>query len=348
MGGDRAYRQGLRAAMDLDEAMDHIDQIYSAQILGIYGVTLALVVSTEEFDSIMNLTEKPPVGGLDSMFLDVFISVLQHVPIAGEAYEAAKIAGEAAHHVAEVLENSKKAADLVTEATKHFQEEGKQLDSLEPDEDAMKIIRSRSSKTPLFQKILWARYQVEYDRRNARERFRDLLRAALDKGTLAGKPIELARKEFGPAPHDLKSDAVYKQFEDMERRTLRDMLRMYVRRYVSVLRWVRHYPQTVTDIWLISVGLNQPQWDAIYSRFGTKLDKRVGAARRIHDVMDIAYEIAAAMGIRLRPLELQEPILVGVEDLWRFWGAKHFYSEDWWYGKSAAFYQQVDVINATN
>jgi hypothetical protein len=157
MGGHDSYEQGLKAALDLDEAMDYIDRIYSAKILAIYGIGLALNISTAEFDQIMDLTDTPPAG-LDSIFLDVFVSVLEHIPIAGEAFEAAKIVGETAHHIAKVIKTSQTAANTISEASKHFNEDGKQLDSLEPDENAMKIIRSRSTKLPLFQQILWQRY----------------------------------------------------------------------------------------------------------------------------------------------------------------------------------------------
>src|SRR5215475_10505251 len=129
MGTGVAYEEGLRAALDLDDAMDHIDSIYSAQILAIYGITMALGISTAEFDQLMNLTPKPPTD-MAAIFLDVFVSVLEKVPIAGEAFEAAKIAGETAHHIADVLQKAQKAAAVVSEASKHFHEDGKQLDSL--------------------------------------------------------------------------------------------------------------------------------------------------------------------------------------------------------------------------
>jgi hypothetical protein len=347
MGAGASYNQGLRAALDLDDAMDYIDRIYSAQILAIYGVTMALGISTAEFDQMMTLTPKPPTD-MSAIFLDVFVSILEKVPIAGEAFEAAKIAGETAHHIAQVIQTSQKAANVVSEASKHFQEDGKQLDALEPDEDQMKVIRSLSTKMPVFQKVLWMRYQVEYDRRAARQRFRNLLRAALDTNTLVGKPLDLARKEFGPAPPDLTMEVVYKQFETVEKQTLRELIHSYVKQYVSVVDWIEHpvTPNPAYENYVIMSGLNQAQWDYIYGRFGKKADQRVEAARRIQSARVVAGQLAKAVGISLKPMEFQEPILSGVEDLWRFWGAKLYKTEHWWYGKSDPFLAPVDLQNA--
>ncbi len=335
MGSGSSYEQGLRAALDLDDAMDYIDRIYSARILAIYGISLALGISTAEFDQMMNLTPKPPTD-VASIFLDVFVSVLEKVPIAGEAFEAARIAGETAHHIATVLQKSQKATHVISEASKHFQEDGKQLDSLEPDEDQMKLIRSLSTKLPVFQKILWARYQVEYDRRAARQRFRNLLRTTLDKHTLAGKPIDMARKEFGTAPPDLTQEAVYKQFETVQKQTFRELIHSYVKQYVAVLDWIEHPvpPNPACESYVIMSGLNQAQWDYIYSRFGKKADKRVLGARRIHSALLLASQLAKNVGMSLKPVGFQESILSGVEDLWRFWDAKLYKTEHWWYGKS--------------
>jgi hypothetical protein len=343
--GNNAYNEGMKAALDVDEAMDHIDNIFSARILAIYGLGQALNVAAAEFDQIMSLAPKPPAG-TGSIFLDAFISVLEHIPVAGEAYEGAKIVAEVAHHTAKMIKGAQTAASKFEEAAKHFREDGKQLDSLEPDEDAMKIIRSLSSKAPVFQNVVWARYKVEYDRRDARQRFRRDLRTALDQRTFTGKPIDLAKKEFGPAPADLSKDDVYKQFEAVEKQMLRELVRSYVRKYVAVER-VTYHPATgpAYDSWLITEGLNQPQWDAIYVRFGKKADKRMEAARSVHAVATIANTFAQAMGIRLNPLQMQEPILGGAEDLWRFWGAKYYFTEQYWYGKSGPFYQRVGLAN---
>jgi len=192
------------------------------------------------------------------------------------------------------------------------------------------------------------RYQVEYDRRAARQRFRSLLRTALDKHTLAGKPVDLARKEFGPAPPDLNQEAVYKQFETVQKQTLRELVRSYVKQYVSVVDWIEHPvpPNPASEAYVILAGLNQPQWDYIYSRFGKKADQRVIAARRIQAATVIAAKLAKAAGIQLKPAELQEPILSGVEDLYRFWGAKLYKTEHWWYGKSDPFLAPVDLQTA--
>ena len=350
--GNEAYNQGLKAAIDLEEATDYIDRIYSAKILGLYGLGLALTMSTAEFDQLMSLTPKPPPG-TDSLFLEVFIKVLEHVPIAGDAYEAAKIAGETAHHIAEVLQKAKAAADALAEASKHFQEDGKQVDSLEPDEDAMKIIRSRSVKLPLFQNLLSARYQVEYERRAARERLRRELRTSLEKRTFQGRPVDLARRLFGNAPRDLRPQEVYQQFAKVQKDLLRELIRNYVRKYVTVELWIEH---SVTGDrsrdWIITVGLNQPQWDYIYARFGFKADKRILALRNLHSAAVFVYllaqaagveKIAGVMGIQVGRVAFSEPILAGVEDLWRFWGAKLRLTEHWWYGKSGPFYKSIDA-----
>jgi hypothetical protein len=339
--GNFFYDQGLKAGLDLSDAMDHIDRIYSARILGIYGISLALGVATQEFDQIMSLTPKPPAP--DNSIVDIFVAVLEHIPIAGEAYEGAKIAAEVAHYTAKAIKGAQTAAQKIDEATKHFREDGKQLDSLEPDEDAMKIIRSRSTKLPLFQKVLGLRYQAEYDRRADRQRFRDQLRAALDKHSLTGTPLDLAKKLFGPAPGDLKPQDVYKEFETLQTKLLRELIKVYVRKYVSVFWWVEHPapPNPVYSLWGIEQGLNQPQWDYIYSRFGKKADKRAKAARLVHTALVTVSPFAKVMGIEIGPFEVKEPILSDVEDLWRFWGAKLYKTEHWWYGKSEPFVKEL-------
>jgi hypothetical protein len=243
------------------------------------------------------------------------VGLLEKLPLVGEVLAIPITAAEKSYELAQTIspDSTPKTVDTELDETMKHEE----------------------MATPLFQRILWMRWDLEQKKYDALDQFRKTIIERSQDSRFADTPLSLARKLFGEAPAQQNRDAIYKLFLMERDRIFKSVIVQYVRKYVSLYKNQKQFrpygPMNEMVYYSIRGGLNDAQWRFLYNRFGkapSVKDKVEFNAQRMRlrlptsKVSNELYNFAAA----------SDPVLGGLGDLTKLWGAKSVLWQQNWYG----------------
>lgn len=321
IGLSGADRKNLRGNIGLELALDHIDAIYQQQVLYVYGCGLVLGLVSDEFDKFMALEPSKQKSSSSAWLSNVLVGILK-------SFAAAPPFSAVVGTVATVAEG--------VLAVTYFVAEPPSPDYPEPNRSVAAYLREKSLKVPFFQNVLSRRFQIEYERINKRKEFLTKLDQELQNPKFTGTPQTLAIEMCGPIPKQLTPEQINALFLKLREKLFKAMLQQYVRDNVTIF-WNRkqYLPgrDYENEYYTLGWGLNYEQWAWMYARFGTKPTPEQRNFLRLftnlHNIMPFSIT-----GMIRTYYPAPDPILTGIIDLWRLWGAKRQEWDQTWYGDS--------------
>ena len=318
MPASAADRAAWRTNAMFNQAVEHIRRIYDTRILYVYGLGLVANAVSDLFNHFLHLRPVPvPEKDTGEMVFKA-VGLLKHLPVVGETLEIPLQVAEGAYDLAKKISpnSSSPAADVELDET----------------------LRHEEIAIPLFQRILWKRWDLEQQKSDAIERFNAAMVEKSQDSQFSGTPLTLAKEMFGEAPAKLDRDAIYKLFLQERDRVFKSVMIQYVRKYVSIFRFEKQTrpggPDGEMVYYSIRGGLNDAQWRFMYSRFGTKPDpkERLAVVLRMF-VLSLPTSKVSKNDYNFSPAP--NPILNDLSDLWKLWGAKLVVWQQTWYGSNS-------------
>lgn len=300
------------------QAIEHINRIYDTRILYVYGLGLVATAVSDLFNHFLHLRPAPvPEKDTGEMVFKA-VGLLEKLPEVGEVLAIPLEVAEGAYDLAKKISpnSSSPAADIELDET----------------------LKHEEMAIPLFQRILWKRWDLEQQKSDAIDQFNAAMIEKSQDSKFSGTPLLLAKEMFGEAPAKLNRDAIYKLFLQERDRVFKNVIMQYVKKYVSIFRTEKQFrpsgPTNEMVYYSLRGGLNDAQWRFIYSRFGKQPDLKVklailvrmyGLSLPTSKVSKDAYNFSPA----------PDPILTDLSDLWKLWGAKLVVWQQTWYGSNS-------------
>ncbi len=324
-------RAATKAAAGVSLAEKHIDAIYQEKKLYAYGCGMVIGYVNDEFDDFMNLSREKPkeADGLFSTLFSAALDIVGAIPPLSVGIKVGKTAGAIANAIKTTVEHSQagyERATSVVEAIVRIEGVVKEPSESTPaDKGQEEMLRNAAVKFPLVQKAISAAYLVEYERQAAQRAFLETLVAKMDDPSFTGTPQTLAAETFGPAPPNLTPEAIYKQFAAVKDAIFKEIMKLYVRRYVILVKsiFTNADAGTSNSFWGLYKGLNEAQWAELYRRFGTRVPIEQRNALIEQKIRAKASRFRALLPLYfLKVAEDPEPVLTELSDLVSLWDAR--------------------------
>lgn len=305
-----------RADAQYAQAEGHINRIFDTRILYVYGLGLVANAVSDLFNHFLHLRPVPVPEKDQAEMVFTAVGLLGKLPLVGEVLEIPLTVAEKAYDVAKTISPeapSSPAMDIELEET----------------------LKHEEMATPLFQRILWMRWDIEQKKADALAQFRETLIARTAHNKFSGTPLSLAKEMFGDPLPQQDRDSIYKLFLRERDRLFKSVMMQYVKKYVSIFQNQKQFkpygPTNAMVYYSIRGGINDAQWRFIYSRFGKQPD--------LKEKFAIALRLA---GIKLPTSKVSkdlytsspapDPTLTDLSDLSKLWGAKVVVWQQSWYG----------------
>ena len=310
-----ADRASWRADAQYMQGEAHISRIFDTRIVYVYGLGLVANAVSDLFNHFLHLRPAPiPKDDTADMVFKA-VGLLEKLPLVGEVLAIPMTAAEKAYTLAQTIspEATPKAVDSELDETMKHEE----------------------MAVPLFQRILWMRWDLEQKKYAALDRFRETLIERSQDSKFSDTPLSLAKKLFGEAPAEQNRDAIYKLFLVERDRLFKSVIIQYVRKYVSLYKnqkQVKPYGSMDQMVYYsIRGGINYAQWSFIYNRFGKAPDMKAKVefnAQRARLRLPTSRVSSEVYNFAPSP----DPVLGELGDLTKLWGAKSVVSQQTWYG----------------
>lgn len=310
-----ADRASWRADAQYMQGEAHISRIFDTRIVYVYGLGLVANAVSDLFNHFLHPRPAPvpKEDAADMVFKAV--GLLEKLPLVGEVLAIPMTAAEKAYTLAQ---------NISPEATPKV-----------VDTELDETMKHEEMAVPLFQRILWMRWDLEQKKYAALDRFRETLIERSQDSKFSDTPLSLAKKLFGEAPAEQNRDAIYKMFLLERDRIFKNVIIQYVRKYVSLYKNQKQFRPSgsMNEMVYYSIrgGLNDAQWRFLYNRFGkapSMQDKVEFNAQRARLRLPTSRVSNDLYNFPPSP----DPVLSELSDLTKLWGAKSVLWQQTWYG----------------
>lgn len=313
-----ADRAAWRADAQYMQGEGHINRIFDTRILYVYGFGLVAHAVSDLFNHFLHL--QPPLVSEKDQAGMVFTAVglLTKLPLVGEILELPLSVAEKAYDVAKKI--SPESPSQVTDS---------ELDE---------TLKHEEMATPLFQRILWMRWDLEQKKAAALAQFRETVIETSENNKFSGTPLSLAKQMFGEPPAEQNREAIYKLFMQERDKLFKTIIMDYVKKYVSIFQIQKQFrpdgPYNEMVYYSLRGGLNDAQWRFIYSRFGKQpsFKEKLDIALRLAGLPPPTSKIAKE-NYSFSPAP--DPVLAGLDDLSKLWHCKVIVWQQTWYGTNS-------------